>query len=615
MEEDKWSCDVPAGLLDAEFRVAGYVPMYEFGVEVKPASVVHFAPFDLKEGGSLVGRAESIDGELLTSEGSARLFPFVPRGADTGLAQRLAKPVLEVPLQGDGFFQLAGLASGAYVLEVAHPGFVEAREFPLEVWDSAEVRLKAPITLYRPLEIEVLVEPPEDWRGKPWQVSVSRMSDLSGSADGDSAFRGALAQGRTVLENQAPGTFLVKVQDSLGNQMFGRPDVMVTAADPRIAVTLDLVIVRGELLYGEEPVEGTIWFGGRSGISRAHTPTDRDGAFIGVLPEDGWWDIEVDVPELELEGLRDRVEVRADSKGEADLDIVLPETEVFGRVVDEQGRPVAEAQVFLRGSDARASGRSEEDGEFRLRAFREGAVSVAARKGAGDDERSSDSVMASVVEGTPWGPAELVLHSKQAIRGRVVSEKGSPVPGASVDLEVVQPFLAASGDSARTDLSGYFDARLRADAQQLHAIVSAPGHGLQARSVPFSEDLTFEVSAEWGRLFIRFEGEVDSSSSRERGQVVILQDGIPLSQQRLWQWSRGHGVTWQLGSKSLEIPRMAPGLYTACVMTEADYLAAATTRRDWRQEQPTCVSDTLPAGGEVELVVPERETSPSEQGS
>ena len=76
--------------------------------------------------------------------------------------------------------------------------------------------------------------------------------------------------------------------------------------------------------------------------------SDDEGRFHGILPREGPWKIEVQAAEPAF-STSARAEVDAGRSGKATLDIRLPDTRIFGRVVDEQGKPVARADVIPAG--------------------------------------------------------------------------------------------------------------------------------------------------------------------------------------------------------------------------------------------------------------------------
>lgn len=601
--EGAWVCELPATTLDISLRVSGFVPHRLWGLEVPRGKEHKLAALTLQRGASLAAwvRLDSDTGDV--SESPARLFPFVPHGPGISAAERAARTAAEAAVLENGFLQLGPVDGGTYVVEVTHPGFAPAQVFPLELGRGQETFLRDPIVLHPPLAIEIAVSPPADWLGDPWTVSLQRASQLSGSFSGGSGFRGVTTNGRVVVEKQSPGVFLLEILDSTGQSFFARPDVVVeTAADASIHVELDLVTIHGELTLGDEPVEGTLWFGGRRGAPRVEIPSDADGEFAGVLPKSGWWPLEVEAPRHEL-SVKTRVEVRPDSDGEAFLPIELPDTELFGRVVDESGQPASGARVLLSHSLGSATTETDTTGAFSFRAFEAGPASLRAQARTPEGTASSQSVALPVAESVPLEPVELQLTRSRKIQGRVVSAGGVPVAGALVDLSTISPPSAALLRSARTDPEGAFTGEVHPEATMLRAVLSPPGYALQVQSVPPGDPLVLTASPEHGTLIVHLGPEsLHEQSAPQR--LVVLADGHELPTPRLRGWAQGHGVTWPADGTSLEVPRIAPGNYRACLARTDRLIQSALAEGDWRTGLERCDEGFLSQGGTLTLQVP-----------
>jgi hypothetical protein len=110
---------------------------------------------------------------------------------------------------------------------------------------------------------------------------------------------------------------------------------------------LKLLTLHGTLKLGKEPLAARLWFGGRFGGLSVELESDSDGKFHGVLPKDGWWPIDVESSSPPFK-LRTKAKVQALDHERASVDIVLPATHLFGRVVmDDTGRPAGHADVSL----------------------------------------------------------------------------------------------------------------------------------------------------------------------------------------------------------------------------------------------------------------------------
>lgn len=610
-EDGELACDLPAATLDLSIRVSGFVPHRLWAVTIPRGEAYEMGELTLRRGASLASWVRLAGAEGDTSKSSARLFPFVPSGPKVGAAERAARTVAEATVLANGFLQLGPVDGGTYALEIVHPDFAPAQVFPLELGNGQETFLRDPIVLHPPLAIEISVSPPIDWLGQSWQVLLERASQLSGSFSGRSLFRGSTTDGSVVVPKQSPGVFLLEIRDSTGQPFYARPDVVVeSAADASIQIDLDLVTLRGEITLPDEPVQGTLWFGGRRGAPRVELESDLKGEFAGVLPKGGWWPLEVEASRHEL-SVRTRVEIRPNSNGDAFLRIELPDTELFGRVVDEGGQPVPDALVSLNHSLGSAGQRTEEDGAFAFRAFAPGPTGLRAQARTPQGAASSQSVIVPVVESVPFGPVELRLTRSRKIQGRVVSTDGVPVAGALVDLSTVSPPAEELLRSARTDPDGSFEAEVHPEAVMLRAVLSPPGYALQVQTVPPTDPLVLTVSPEHGTLIVDLGPQLPREQSAPQ-RLVVLADGSELSTSRLRGWAQGHGVTWPADGTTLEVPRIAPGNYRACLARTDRMMESALAEGDWQAGLDRCDDGFLSPGGVLTLqlpIEPERESS------
>jgi Carboxypeptidase regulatory-like domain/PDZ domain len=191
---------------------------------------------------------------------------------------------------------------------------------------------------------------------------------------------------------------------------------------------------------------------------------------------------------------------------------LVPAVEILGRVVDGQGRPVADAQVRLLGIGGEASLVSIRDrftsdaaGEFRFSAP-QGALVEARKEGQGSGRAELD-LLATVgrrITIMLRGEREAAAEPGQ-ISGRVVArESGAALPGALVVAEPDRFFgfgssavtiaQATSAADGRFDLPGLDPGRYRLTAR---AEGRAPG--VARRVEPGAADVVLELGA-GGRL-------------------------------------------------------------------------------------------------------------------
>jgi hypothetical protein len=564
-EKGEWSCQLPAATFDLVISAAGFIPHYRWGVEVPPGKTLQLGTFDLKLGASVAGWVVVEDGPLDPARCVARLAPLAASGPreSTGLA----RTAVERKVQKDGFFQLTGIAPGSYLLEISQPGFAPAQVSPVKVWPRAESFMREPVHLQRPLRLDVSLSPPLDWLGKPWRLEVLRSSESPGQL-ARQVFGGSAGEdGQVSVAGQAPGTFHFTVLDSLGNRVHSERDVAIAgAADAQRTLKVDVVTVRGEVTLGREPLATTLWFGGRNGAESVKMESDATGRFHGILPQRKVWTVAVEGREPKLD-TRARVEVEPDRAGRADVTIALPDTRVFGRVVDETGQPVASAEVLFLSAQAQMSVFTDERGNFEERGIPTGPLALIAQGAPATPgaRRTSDRVEMVLSEDQALGPVELRLRRTRELAGKVFSPRG-PVPGAEVDVLPTAPELDA-GDSGVTDVDGAFHVNLSERTQSAVAIVSAPGSALQAFPVETgSEELTLRVGDEGGALEVALPYLGEELLGRGLS-LSLSQNGLPIPGIIFLKWaSRNGGTPPGTATRVFRIPNVAPGGYQICLV-------------------------------------------------
>jgi hypothetical protein len=397
-------------------------------------------------------------------------------------------------------------------------------------------------------------------------------------------------QGRAVIPGQSPGRFLVNVADSLGNRLYSALDLRIeNPAEAKQNLEIKLITLQGTLSLGKESLAATLWFGGHSGLTSVKMESDRDGRFHGVLPRGGLWEVEIAATEPRVQA-RTKVEVKAAASGRASLDIDLPNTHLFGRVLDDEtAAPAAGAEVFVGSERVSDVLSTDEKGLFDTRGLATGLVQMGARSGS----RSSDRVTVFLGESQDVGPLELRLKRSKALAGKVLSRRG-PVAGAWVEVFPLRPELLV-GDSARTDADGSFTTNVPGKTEVARVIVSPPGAALQAFAVPAGDDSAMlQVSEDSGDLEVVVPWSIEELQAQNLA-VSILQNGLVVPGGTLWNWARSHGG--QANGSPCRYPALAPGDYKVCVTPRAPFAASGGP------DDPSthCTSGTLAAGSELRL--------------
>jgi hypothetical protein len=584
-----WRCSLPTATYDIVISAEGSTPSYRWGVKVPAGETLPLGVIELARGASVAGWVAVDDGGIEPRRCIARLDILVAGGGTLQSLSDLRRTALQREVGKDGFFQFAGLAPGTYTLEVQQPGYPAVRSSPIRVDPAAETLLSEPLVLRHALDLRFDIRPPLDWLGRPWRAQVFRLGErppipivFEGTAD---------QEGRLVVSGQSAGRFRVSLKDSLGNSLYSGEHSVDGAAPAPQSIEVHFVTVDGTVRLGAEPLAAVLWFGGHSGMTSAKMEADAKGRFQGVLPREGMWRVEVaaSMPGFPISTLAD---VRAGRSGKATLEISLPDTRIFGRVVDEQGKPVPGADVAVRGQDMDLLATTDSAGEFEARGLTEGSVVLGAQSSS---SRASDRVFATLVEGRAVGPIELRLHPTQRLTGTVTSPQG-PVVGSRVMI------LARTPDGgqavAMTGTDGAFQVDLARAAPRVLAVVSAPGFALRAFDAQTEqESLLLPVTEPSGSLEITLPLTGDEIL-RKNLVLAAFQNGLPVPIAVLSQWARDHGQTWEIADRTLRLPEVAPGEYRVCLLPRQLELSLPWSSAP---TSPDCASGLLSPGATLSL--------------
>lgn len=594
-EDGHFQCEIPAARVDLRLSAQDFVPHYYWGLEPTPKATTSLGTVRLRKGASLVGRValDAAKAEKIEIE----LSPWQAAGGDSGVQARLAKTRRTTRPNDQGFFQFGGLPEGAYVLEARHPDFAPTRLFPVEVFPRGEVVLQQALQLRPPLTLSLTLEPPLDWLGDPWKVRIFRGSAGSSSLEREPVYTGvATMAGTLTLPDLSPGRFNIKIADSQGNGFWSEPALQIeTEEDADLYIPLELFPIEGRVTLGDEPLPAKLWFGGKEG-TWAELETDEGGEFVGALPKAGRFKVEVLAHEPPVRSVQ-WVRIPEDGSSPHRLDIEVPDTLVYGRVVDSSGSPVSPAGVLVQSAGDSVGVDVDAEGTFEIRGLLEGEVRLMAQGSTAEGVRSSPVETAVAVEGQPFGPVELRLHDVQSLEGQVVSEQGHPVAGATI---VVSPPPEAPGFGvrARTGLAGTFKVEMPETVTRLHVLVMPPGHALKAFEIDTSYGRSFalQVPSLGGTLELAAPQELQDAATGAT-KLTIKQDGILLSKSQLYHWALGH--QGRVSSEGFVVPAMAPGYYQACMVSPGV------------EDPPRCTSGQLTAHGTLSLALVREEKADS----
>jgi hypothetical protein len=551
-----WSCSLPATTYDLVISAEGSTPSYRWGVKVLAGKTLSLGSIELAPGASLAGWVAVEGGRIEPHRCFARLDVVAAGGTSPKSLSDLQRTALKREVGDDGFFQFGGLAPGTYAVEVQQPGYPAIRSAPIRVDPALETLVREPLTLRQPSALKLEIRPSLDWLDKPWRLRVLKLGErpptpliFDGLADED---------GQLTVSGQASGQYRISVLDSLGNSLYSG-DLSVDGADsaPR-SIEVHFVTVEGNIRLGDDPFPAILWFGGHSGMISSKMEADEKGKFHGVLPREGVWRIEVgaSMPGFPI---WTQADIQANHAGKATLEIDLPDTRIFGRVVDEQGKVAPGAQVALRGKDADVFQTADSAGGFEMRGLPEGPVWL----GAEAPSQVSDRTLATLVDGRAVGPIELKLHQTRQLSGTVTSPLG-PIAGPRVLIQARTP--EGGGALATTGSDGTFQVDFPKSVSRVVAVVSAPGFALRAFDAEAGDDpLLLPVTDENGSLEIALPMTGDELM-RKNLVLATFQNGLPIPASALAQWAYDHGRARESTDQVLRIPDVAPGDYRVCLV-------------------------------------------------
>lgn len=418
-------------------------------------------------------------------------------------AEALGTRAAEGRAEPSGFFQLTGLPAGAYRLEARLEGFGDGHLPTVILLAGEETRLAEPLQLRPPAFLEIGLQPPTDAYGQPWILSLAR------EAAHQPGFRETVAQGappETGTWEAGPvqaGTYALQVADSQGS-VWVEEEVELPGGKTVRLVDVPLVPIEGRVRLGDEPVQGRLWFGGRRRVPNVVVDLDAEGEFVGHLPSEGRWELDLELLEEGLEQALDPVEIEvSEGQATARVDLQLPDTELAVRVVDAAGDGVGGAHLVVVGLQGRekrreALARTKGDGTYRFRGLAPGKLVLRARKGGADSEWTE----ATAEEGLDSPEVTLRLEELVTVAGRV-TRGGAGLAGASV---LARMDGSPVRKTAVTGPDGGFEIEVPEGPAVL--AVSAPGQGFRLLRTAFSaahggdRSLDVPLDAGSGRLVL-----------------------------------------------------------------------------------------------------------------
>ena len=426
----------------------------------------------LERGGGVRGRVVDGDGAAIPGarvEAQLGSGPFGSGGPE----------VRQAPCDPGGAFALEAVPSGALVLQARAPGWLESRRQDALVPTDGELD-GVTIVLTRGRTVAGHVTWPD---GTPaegvvvevgfdpaWRMGTTGFNALRGASGGGATDEG----GRFRVTGLGAGPFVVLAMKSPEGTLVthrARRDGVRPDGPPLELVLWPPLSLEGRVVNGlgravpaagvraVRTVEGEL---GPTASQVRSTRADAEGRFSLEGLEEGTWELAAEAGEAQSTVLSaESLTVDLPQRGSLEL-VVRSAATAAGRVVDREGRPLADATVRLhtgltalqRANTGRSSARearTDADGRFELGPLPPGERALEAEA---PGLVASAPLQVSLPEGGRAEGLELVLGPGAVLTGEVWDE-GRPAAGRMVQL--VQ-FSAASYEalSERTDDRGRF---------------------------------------------------------------------------------------------------------------------------------------------------------------
>lgn len=443
-------CRLPRARLHLRIEPKEGAAWYVWDLEWRDEPVRSLGPLPpRKRGGSLVGWVQAPRGGV--PRGAEVVAALRPNGPPEQIETGMGRPAPRPPAARQseavlpiGFFQLVGLGAGIYDLEIRAPGGYLAWIREVQVSGDRERVLDA-VELRAARVLRVLVSPAEVAAGVAWAVELHAVvRDPSNPAI---PFLEPLRRTTTDASGEArfaeleAGEYAVVLRR--GERAVVEQIVEIQVETPPFEHLLELhvewLLLEGSMRCNGEALRGLAKI--RSSKNRApfeqEVPLDQEGRFEAGLVRPDWIRLgfqAVDPPRWRVEGLAFLRIERARNQPYR-LEVDLEGGSLEGRVVGEDGQPVANASVDLQrdalidpaaalGTEARAE--TDSQGRFSFPCVPQGRWQLWARDPDPARPRASERLRIQVGSGSELEGLTLVLRELERVEFELRRE-GTPV--------------------------------------------------------------------------------------------------------------------------------------------------------------------------------------------
>jgi hypothetical protein len=603
IEGERWSCLGPAGRFDVRLKAAGESPEYQWGVLLTAARDTDLGPTKLERTLSVFGRAVQKDGSAPAGPCRAPLEPDAERSSGPGSEPDNPPPgekVFTVALNGQGYFQIAGVMPGRHLLDVECPAASGVKE--VQVQPSGETRVDPPVVL-QDVTLAIVITPRTDPAGQAWRLAVEatspRLRRISSTAM-------TAADGSWIRRGLMAGSYRATISSSDGMEWL-RKDFDLEPGSGPVVLHLASVKVAGRVLLNEQPVRARLFFSNQSGGDPITLHSDDQGNFQGRLPiaagaEESWWSVEAHVAKPQTVRRLANVDVPTVAAGtRAWLDLALPMIPVRGTVVSQDGQPQHGAQVTVEGagSGEQMTTSTDDAGRFEVNDLPPGQYKAVARSMYGVSTLTPFSVTDD-----SENDLRLILRPNLHIPLYVVSQDG-PISDATVQVWMAPGVPHAL---AHTDQNGRIEVSLPPGTTEVGLTVGAEGYAIQLIKMavpstagpadPPSDQNTVTLHATGGTMELNFEppdGTLDPSAT-----LYVVHDGAIADARTLAGW--GTDEEDSSSDDPAEVDGIEPGDYALCVVTDPSQLTPL-----WQGSVPPryCSKGTVTTGQTLRLAPPQ----------
>lgn len=444
--------DVPPGSFDVTVWARTYQEARTGGVAVTAGET---RTIEVKAARGLVIRGRVVDAKggrgvqdatvSARAAGGANTFVFDIGGGGGG-----------VVTDADGRFEIIDQAPGSYQVTARHTLFSEATaRVTLEDKDGA-----VDIPMVSGGVIAGMVASSQGAPLSGAEVSLQNSGDAGGMRMGMDA-QGTLTDGagRFRFEHLAAGRY--KVGATLRSEASPTIDVPLNAGDVREDIRLALdagATVRGVVKGLDENERSGVMVGAQGSEEYfANTRTNADGSFEFTGVPKGSLTLRATAGDLVFGSSHTAIREVAIPAGQSEVltEIVFEDGLAISGTVTRRGVPVSGARVsaFMTGAGRQASGRTDENGAFRITGLEPGRVNVSAFAEAFSSQASQ------IVELKADMSVDLVIPTAKL--GGTVLDSASGLPlESTVELQRTIPAAGGAGGQMRmnaaTDSSGRF---------------------------------------------------------------------------------------------------------------------------------------------------------------